>query len=75
MVKNKVRNVIKKKQKIEDFKKELNLNDEKLKGVVAQNNAEIDMLSFQIQDSSLTSCSYITICYHLLILSFSITFR
>ena len=43
----------KKNKKIVEFKKELNLNEDKFKGVTAQTNAEIDMLEFQRQDSEL----------------------
>ena len=43
----KIRNVVKKNKRIEEFKKELNLNEDKLSGVTAQDNAELDMIEFE----------------------------
>ena len=53
MVKNKVRNVIKKKQKIEEFKKELKLNEEKLKGVTDETNAKLALMELEREDMQL----------------------
>lgn len=53
MGKTRLRKEVRKKQKIEDFKKELKLNEEKLKGTKAQSEAKMAMFEFQRQDAAL----------------------
>lgn len=53
MGKTKLRKEIRKKQRIEDFKKELKLNEEKLQKVVAETNAKLSMVGLEKEDMQL----------------------